>query len=799
MDFVRSGARQVFGVALLGLLFYFTLGAMVSTQAQYAPYIYQFYSQDTYSNIGPAGGKLTIEGYYFTGATSVKIGSVSVAFTVNSDSTITATAPSGLVGGYGQISVTNPYGTGALYSWYANSFYYVYGSPPNDYFANATDLGTSNNTVITGSNVAAHSEPNEQGYDSGWWKQGHCSVWWKWTPAVDGQLQVIDTTGSSFETRLDVYTGTSLSNLVSIRSSQEVGGDRHSRVSFPATKGTVYYIRVSTADKNNGYRGYGSWSSGGPTYTMYDINEKWFGSIAFQMSSYPPASTDAGHLLWARALLESSGDSKLANKAENLAAVNTHLDTVLSSDPMNSEANFLKAFVRIGLLQRQAAFAQLLTSMGVTESKGDVIHPHYLMPQDAQGIAQFASGANTSLVLSYLQQVVVPVIDEAETNFSRIGTGFSTSYSESETYGRSIHVDYADIQVWRAIFQAVKAASYFTETYDLAVSLQSAAELARNKKSNIENYKLNYTNLLKFVKSEKRRSMANALQNASLFYQNAATWAAANRTAPADRYQNFRIDEKLRTNLNSMSASLDHEVIWGGNRINLSALLNTTTPLRDLLGTFKDNGLLPSSSPDATFAGCYPEGNLPKFEGMLRKNGGMASIATYAEWASTYLPKANAQDQSPTANPTGDGISNEMKYIFGLDPLVSHSTSEISVTEPVTDTATNKTYLTLRFVRRIDITTINYVVAVSDDLVTWDVTQSQLEQVGSPVRNEDGFTETVTVRVKSDLSLTSRKFLRIQATDVSASSSGSGIPGSGGITDPVNTNRGSEVPPTTRT
>jgi hypothetical protein len=64
-------------------------------------------SQST--TVSPPGTNITLTGYAFTGATSVKFNGIAASFTVNSDTQITATVP---VGGTGTITVTGPGGSG---------------------------------------------------------------------------------------------------------------------------------------------------------------------------------------------------------------------------------------------------------------------------------------------------------------------------------------------------------------------------------------------------------------------------------------------------------------------------------------------------------------------------------------------------------------------------------------------------------------------------------------------------------------------------------------------------------------
>jgi len=91
-------------------------------------------------NFGPTSGgnTVTITGSGFTGATAVDFGTIPTAFTVNSDTVITAIAPIGAVGDI-QIIVNAPSGSSSL----VPASYYVY---QGSWFALVTDI--SDNTLI---------------------------------------------------------------------------------------------------------------------------------------------------------------------------------------------------------------------------------------------------------------------------------------------------------------------------------------------------------------------------------------------------------------------------------------------------------------------------------------------------------------------------------------------------------------------------------------------------------------------------------------------------------------------------
>jgi DNA-binding beta-propeller fold protein YncE len=123
----------------------------------------------------------------------------------------------------------------------------VFTPPPNDMFSNRMSIvGLTNNT--TGQNFGATKEPGEPDHAG---NPGGDSVWWAWTAPTNGTV-TIDTIGSSFNTLLAVYTGSSLSNLTLHASDDQSGGNNTSQLSFPGVAGTVYQIAV---DGSYGARG----------------------------------------------------------------------------------------------------------------------------------------------------------------------------------------------------------------------------------------------------------------------------------------------------------------------------------------------------------------------------------------------------------------------------------------------------------------------------------------------------------------------------------------------------------------
>ncbi len=114
----------------------------------------------------------------------------------------------------------------------------------NDAF-NSRIVLVGSSVTATGSNTTATTEPGEPA-NAG--VVGGKSVWWSWTAPASGSVN-ISTAGSSFDTTLGVYTGSSVNALTVKASNDDESSSIHtSRVIFAAVAGVTYQISV------DGYR-----------------------------------------------------------------------------------------------------------------------------------------------------------------------------------------------------------------------------------------------------------------------------------------------------------------------------------------------------------------------------------------------------------------------------------------------------------------------------------------------------------------------------------------------------------------
>jgi len=104
------------------------------------------------------------------------------------------------------------------------------------------------NVRVRSSNIGATKDPGEPGIAG---NPGGASVWWQWPAPISGPV-TISTIGSSFDTLLAVYTGTTISNLVLLAANDDAEGTLQSDVAFEAVAGTNYQVTVDGFDGDSG-------------------------------------------------------------------------------------------------------------------------------------------------------------------------------------------------------------------------------------------------------------------------------------------------------------------------------------------------------------------------------------------------------------------------------------------------------------------------------------------------------------------------------------------------------------------
>lgn len=118
--------------------------------------------------------------------------------------------------------------------------------PVNDDFVDAITLPGPLPLTASGNNLNASNELLEPNHAD---DAPAASVWWRWVSPLTTNV-VVKTAGSSFDTRLGVYTGMAVDQLTTVAANDDAAaGARTSRLNFLATAGRTYFIAV------DGYEG----------------------------------------------------------------------------------------------------------------------------------------------------------------------------------------------------------------------------------------------------------------------------------------------------------------------------------------------------------------------------------------------------------------------------------------------------------------------------------------------------------------------------------------------------------------
>ena len=141
----------------------------------------------------------------------------------------------------------------------------------NDNFENAALL-SGESGELSASNAGATFESGEPEHN---YSSATTSVWWKWTPTKSGSV-TFSTEGSSFDTILAVYTGSTLLSLEQYALDDDGGTDNTSICTFEAVAGTTYYIAVAGYNAKTGTINL-SWEQTIELLPnlMFPIREKW--------------------------------------------------------------------------------------------------------------------------------------------------------------------------------------------------------------------------------------------------------------------------------------------------------------------------------------------------------------------------------------------------------------------------------------------------------------------------------------------------------------------------------------------
>jgi len=122
--------------------------------------------------------------------------------------------------------------------------YAIQTPPPNDDFVNAIKIPAGGARVLS-NNKLATIEPGEPFHAEV--ATVSATLWWTWSPGSNNRA-LVDTSGSSIDTVVAVYTGNDIVELEEIAAADDIDNHRQAYVLFDAVAGETYRIVVGGAD-----------------------------------------------------------------------------------------------------------------------------------------------------------------------------------------------------------------------------------------------------------------------------------------------------------------------------------------------------------------------------------------------------------------------------------------------------------------------------------------------------------------------------------------------------------------------
>jgi subtilisin family serine protease len=123
--------------------------------------------------------------------------------------------------------------------------------PANDKFVNALKVPSQVFfTHVTSNRLATMEGPVEQNLKHGGIDNAASSIWYAWSLAQRTPV-IIDTAGSTFDTVIGVYQGTTLTNLEVVAEANDVGNRKEAWVKFTAEPNVSYKIAIAGVPPND--------------------------------------------------------------------------------------------------------------------------------------------------------------------------------------------------------------------------------------------------------------------------------------------------------------------------------------------------------------------------------------------------------------------------------------------------------------------------------------------------------------------------------------------------------------------
>ncbi len=293
--------------------------------------------------------------------------------------------------------------------------------------------------------------------------------------------------------------------------------------------------------------------------------------------------------------------------------------------PAHETANVFRGLSRVLALPERPAVKSMLDQLGVKATNRNLLHWAAGLPTDTNGIPFAPAGLSAQTVTDSWRTHVVPELVAAAGNFSRVSDpGYLLALTAGETTTVGVTVDYADVQMLRALCQGAAYVSLTLHEWNWDAQLASVRDFATNHNHSAEAFLAAHPQLFAFDTAADLVTGREAFVGLTANYLVASELIQA-RPLTVDRLFNrddgqLRREAGFRQALSGLRDSLDGpRAIHGlaGGTVQLGKQFTGGFALRSWLPMLSGNSFVLGTLPDPSLGGLLQGFGAPQIEEFL--------------------------------------------------------------------------------------------------------------------------------------------------------------------------------------
>ncbi|HTI71900.1 MAG TPA: hypothetical protein VMF06_18130 [Candidatus Limnocylindria bacterium] len=302
------------------------------------------------------------------------------------------------------------------------------------------------------------------------------------------------------------------------------------------------------------------------------------------------------------------GRTELASR--HYPAAESLFAQALATDITDANASVLRAYSRVMALPERPPVKRLLDLLGTSPANRFLLRWTARLTRGADGKIVLPAGVSSQNLADSWRTNVVPELVGIEQDLARVtATNYLVTLSAQETTTVETVVDYADLQLLRAICHGGRFLSLTAYGWDWDVPLTALQSFASSTNPTFELFLKQNPEFLTFKSPADLREARQAFTDVAAQYNVASALIRIRHLADIRLFNwdpgQTRNEVIFRQALDGLKQSLDGKALYEG-KINLARMVEEGFAPRRFLPKFREDHFVFGSFPDPTFGGMFP-------------------------------------------------------------------------------------------------------------------------------------------------------------------------------------------------